>query len=217
MAGAALTGRRMDNRLVDALPEAVLVGDREYSVRTDFRIFILFELLWQDDGLGTEEKLRRSLLLCFPEVPRDYGQAVDALLWFYKCGRRERQRKQGRSAGSRAGRAYSFEHDADYIYAAFMGQYGIDLQDIGHLHWWKFRAMFNSLSDQTEFVKVMGYRSIDITDDMPESQKSFYRKMKRMHALPLPKGEEELQDAIEEALMNGGDLTGILGKGGGTD
>ena len=41
--------------------------------------------------------------------------------------------------------------------------------------------------------------------------------MKRMHALPLPKGEEELQDAIEEALMNGGDLTGILGKGGGTD
>lgn len=58
---------------------------------------------------------------------------------------------------------------------------------------------------------------LKITDDMPESQKSFYRKMKRMHALPLPKGEEELQDAIEEALMNGGDLTGILGKGGGTD
>jgi hypothetical protein len=79
----------MDNMLVDALPEAVLVGDREYSVRTDFRIFILFELLWQDDGLGTEEKLRRSLLLCFPEVPRDYGQAVDALLWFYKCGKAE--------------------------------------------------------------------------------------------------------------------------------
>ena len=63
----------------------------------------------------------------------------------------------------------------------------------------------------------MGYRSIDISEDMSNSQKAFYRRMKRIHALPLPKEEEEMQDAIAEALMNGGDLTGILGKGGGTD
>ena len=81
MAETALTRQRMGNILVDRLPETVLVGDTEYSVRTDFRIFILFELLWQEDGLETREKLRRSLLLCFPEVPHDYGRAVEALLW----------------------------------------------------------------------------------------------------------------------------------------
>lgn len=34
--------------------------------------------------------------------------------------------------------------------------------------------------------------------------------MKRIHALPLPKDEQEKQDAITEALMNGGDLTGLV-------
>lgn len=70
--------------------------------------------------------------------------------------------------------------------------------------------MFNSLTNSNEFVKIMEYRSIDLKEDMPKSQKAFYRKMKLIHDLPLPKDEEEKQQAIEDALMNGGDLTGIL-------
>lgn len=205
------------NILIDLLPESVMVNGREYRVRTDFRTFILFELLWQEEDIDPAEKIRKSLLLCYPEMPHDYRQAMEALLWFYKCGKEERKQDQEAAERHSPERIYSFEHDADYIYAAFLAQYGMDLQDIEYLHWWKFRAMFNSLSDQTEFVKIMGYRSIDISDGMSDSQKAFYRRMKRIHALPLPKGEEEMQDAIVEALMNGGDLTGILDKGGGTD
>lgn len=214
---------RMDERacppniLIDRLPETVPVGGRGYSIRTDFRIFILFELLWQDPELEPEEKMRRSLLLCYPEVPGDRVRAVEALLWFYRCGREESRRKQEAASRHGAKRIYSFDHDAGYIYAAFLAQYGMDLQEVEYLHWWKFRALFHALSEQTEFVKIMGYRSIDISDDMSNSQKAFYRRMKRIHALPLPKEEEEIQDAIVEALMNGGDLAGILGKGGGTD
>ena len=107
-------------------------------------------------------------------------------------------------------RVYSFEYDDDYIYAAFMTQYGIDLQDIEYLHWWKFRAMFHSLTNQNEFVKIMEYRSIEIKSDMSKEQQSFYRKMKRLHALPVAKSEDEKMNAIEKALLNGGDLTGLL-------
>ena len=45
---------------------------------------------------------------------------------------------------------------------------------------------------------------------MPEGQRDFYRRMKELYALPLPRDEEEKQAAIEEALLNGGDLSGIL-------
>lgn len=207
----------MNNILVDPLPKAVMVDGIEYAIRTNFRIFILFEILWQDPDLASAEKVRRSLLLCYPEVPCNYGKAVEALLWFYKCGREESRQKQEAASRHRSEKIYSFDYDASYIYAAFLFQYGIDLQDVEYLHWWKFRALFNALSDQTEFVKIMGYRSIDISDDMSGSQKTFYRKMKRIHALPLPKEEEEMQDAIVEALMNGGDLTSVLDKGGGSD
>lgn len=202
------------NILVDELPSSVMIGGDEYRIRTDFRVWVLFEMLWQDDDMGESGKVRRSLELCYYEIPARYGEAVNALLWFYKCGREERAREREAAARRKRTRVYSFDYDADYIYAAFMTQYGIDLQDVD-LHWWKFRAMFNALTSQNEFVKIMEYRGIDLTEDMPEGQKAFYRKMKTIHALPLPKGEEETQTAIEDALLNGGDLSGILGNGGG--
>lgn len=105
---------------------------------------------------------------------------------------------------------YSFEYDDDYIYAAFMTQYGIDLNSIEYMHWWKFRSMFNSLTNQCEFVKIMEYRSIDLKDNMPKEQKAFYRKMKRIYALPSMDDEDKRTNAIAEALMGSGDLSGNL-------
>lgn len=81
------------------------------------------------------------------------------------------------------------------------------------MHWWKFRALFNSLPKDCEFMRAMEYRSIDITDNMSKEQKDFYRKMKRLYALPLPQGEDNRRAAIENALLNGGDVAGVLERG----
>ena len=105
---------------------------------------------------------------------------------------------------------YSFEHDAGLIYAAFLLAYNIDLQDVAYMHWWRFRFLFNSLPKDCEFVRAMEYRSTDIHDSMSKDQKDFYKKMKMLYALPLSKAEENRQTAIEEALLNGGNLTGVL-------
>ena len=37
-----------------------------------------------------------------------------------------------------------------------------------------------------------------------------YSKMKKLYALPATKEESKRQNLIEEALLNGGDLSGIL-------
>lgn len=199
------------NILIEKLPQFVIVDNQKYRIRTNFRIFILFETLWQDDGLELRQKLIKSLKLCYcDEIPQNYEEAVNALMWFYKCGKEDNPQKQAVTAKRGRTRIYSFDYDDDYIFAAFMSQYGINLQRIKYLHWWEFRAMFNSLTNSNEFVKIMEYRSIDLREDMPKEQKAFYRKMKLIHALPLPKDEEEKQQAIEDALMNGGDLEGIL-------
>lgn len=88
--------------------------------------------------------------------------------------------------------------------------YSIDLQDIEYLHWWKFKALLRTLSSDLEFSKIMEYRSVDIDATMTKEQRDFYRRKKELYALPLPADEEEKVDAIAEALMNGGDLTGLL-------
>lgn len=194
--------------LVDLLPESVEIDGEEYQINTDFRISILFELLMQDDEVEDAEKTAQALKLYYPVIPDNKTEAVEKIIWFYRCGKE--YQSEAESGGSKAKQIYSFEYDDDYIYEAFLQQYDIDLQDIEGLHWWKFRAMFKGLSDSTEFVKIMGYRSISITSKMSKEQKQFYKKMQSIHALPISKKEREADKLLAEALVKGEDITGLL-------
>lgn len=199
----------MANILLDILPETVDIDGIEYRINSDFRISILFELLMQDDELGKRQKLVQGLQLYYPEIPHNVTMAVDKMIWFYRCGKETESGGHGSGSG-RAKQIYSFEHDDDYIYAAFLEQYGIDLQDIEELHWWKFRALFKGLSEDTEFVKIMGYRSVKINSKMSKEQREFYKKMQSIHALPITDAERKADELLTEALLNGGDITGLV-------
>lgn len=201
----------MTNILIDSLPQSIVSGGREYSIRADFRISVMFESMMEDSEVRNEDKLGLALGMYYPEIPQDIEDAVDKMLWFYKCGKEANSYEKKLSERQAAkDRIYSFDYDDDYIFAAFLHQYRIDLNRVKFLHWWKFRAMFKSLTEDNEFVKIMGYRSIDISNDMSKSQKDFYRKMKRIHQIPQSKDEQERQDEITSILMKGGDLTGLL-------
>lgn len=199
------------NMLIDYLPETVEIEGKVYPIETNFRIFILFEMMMQEPELSDTEKAMRGLELVYPKVPDNLTAAVDGLLWFYSCGKRWREKKaESTEESSGLQMVYSFEYDDDYIYSAFLTQYHIDLQDVEYLHWWKFKALLRTLSSDLEFSKIMEYRSIDISSGMTKEQRDFYRRKKELYALPLSAGEEEKVDAIAEALMNGGDLSGLL-------
>lgn len=197
------------NILIDELPQTVTVCGKVYSINTNFRVSILFELLMQDDTEEPREKTVKALKLYYPVIPDDLSAAIDAMLWFYGCGKTGNTLKKGYSERSH-NRVYSFEYDDDYIFSSFISQYDIDLQQTNYMHWWKFRALFNSLDESNQFVKIMQYRGMDIGDDMPKEQQKFYSRMKKIYALPKSQNEVEKTAAIEDALMNGGDLTGIL-------
>lgn len=199
----------MANIILDVLPETVEIDGAEYRINSDFRISILFELLMQDDEVGKRQKLIQGLKLYYPEIPQNMTEAVDKMIWFYRCGKETESGGHGSGSG-RAKQIYSFEHDDDYIYAAFLEQYGIDLQDIEELHWWKFRALFRGLSEDTEFVKIMGYRSVKITSKMSKEQREFYKKMQSIHALSITDAERKADELLTEALLNGGDITGLV-------
>lgn len=200
------------NILIDDIeyPDQAEVNGEWYEIRTNFRNSVLFELMMQDEGLDARAKVRKGLHLYYPVIPEDLNGAVDAMLWFYRCGREETLQQKRMAARRGKKQIYSFEHDAGLIYAAFLQAYKIDLQDIAYMHWWRFRFLFNALPKDCEFTRAMEYRSIDINDKMPKEQKDFYKKMKRLYALPLSKTEDNRQTAIENALLNGGDLTGVL-------
>ena len=199
------------NILIDLLPKEVTIDNKEYKINSDFRTSILFELLMQDSSIGEEEKILMALQLYYPQIPMNINGAIEKMLWFYRCGK-DISKSKGNGKGKSVTQIYSFEHDDDYIYAAFMDQYGIDLQDIDYLHWWKFKAMFKSLKEDNEIVKIMGYRSMDLSKIKDKEQKTYYKRMKELYKLPIQisKHEEEKLKEIEQVLQNGGDLSKLL-------
>lgn len=197
------------NLLIDVVPTTVDIEGTDYEINSDFRISILFELLMQDNSIGEEEKICRALGLYYSIIPENIKEAIEQILWFYRCGKDIRNQK-GNGKGKNVTQIYSFEYDDDYIYAAFLDQYNIDLQDIEYLHWWKFKAMFKALKGDNEIVKIMGYRSMDLSKIRDREQKSYYKKMQELYQIPISKGEREKLDEITAVLLNGGDLSKVL-------
>lgn len=197
------------NLLIDLVPTSVNINDKKYKINSDFRTSILFELLMQDKSIKDSNKIYLALELYYPIIPDDVTLGIEQMLWFYRCGK-DMTKSKGNGKGKSTTQIYSFEHDDDYIYAAFMNQYNIDLQDIDELHWWKFKALFKSLKDDNEIVKIMRYRSTDLSTIKDKEQKAYYKKMQELYKIPLPHDEQEKLDEITNALLNGYDISKFL-------
>lgn len=198
------------NILIDLLPEEIEIEGIEYKINSDFRNSMLFELMMSDNMLDDNQKIEQALKLYYPNIPQNIDLAVDQLLWFYRCGK-----DVVKSSGSGKGKSaqiYDFNFDDDYIYSAFLDQYNIDLQDIENLHWWKFKAMFKSLREDNEIVKIMGYRSMDLNKIKDKEEKAHYKKMKDLYKIQNNIGQDETEKLklIQEALQKGGDLSKLL-------
>ena len=163
----------------------------------------------QDGTIEEDDKILMALQLYYPDIPENIKKAIEQMLWFYRCGKDVSSSKgNGKSKG--VTQIYSFEYDDDYIYSAFLDQYNIDLQDIEYLHWWKFKAMFKALKDDNMIVKIMGYRSMDLSKVKDKEQKAYYRRMQKLYEIPISKDEQNKLDDITIALLSGEDLSKVL-------
>lgn len=174
-------------------------------IRTDFRESIKFELLMQDNSISDADKIKLALNLYYyePEKIQDVKKAIKDILWFYKCGKEDKNvdsENEENNVSNKQKQIYSYEFDAEYIYSAFMEQYNIDLNSIKYLHWWKFKALFNSLNEDVLFCKIMGYRAMNLNKIKDKDMKKHYKKMKKIYALPDMRSEEEKENDFADAL-----------------
>lgn len=188
------------NLILNRLPQYT---PSRLKIRTDFRESIKFELLMQDSKLNEEEKVKLALNLYYNlNDITDIKKAVEDIIWFYKGGKNEKENvdKEVKKSNSKEKQIYSYEFDAEYIYSAFMEQYNIDLNSIRYLHWWKFKALFNSLNENVLFSKIMEYRAIDLAKIKDKSMKKQYKKLQELYKLPDMRTEQEKEDDFAEAL-----------------
>lgn len=177
--------------LLDKLP----AQHNGFFINTDFRVSVMFELLMQDMAISDENKILTAFRLYFDNYTgnlekafKNYSSACETMIWFYTCNTDVKQTTKKGANNTKA--IYSYEFDDKYIYSAFLEQYGIDLTETD-MHWWKFKALFSSLSEDTKFVQIMRYRATDLSKIKSKEEKDFYKKMKKLYALPDMRTQEQ--------------------------
>lgn len=170
-------------------PETVDIDGRRIPVNSDFRIWITISEIMSDRSIEDNDKFARALVLCYGKgnIPENLPEAIKQMVEFFRA---ESFENTGHRPTGKGGQIYSYRYDAEYIYSAFMEQYGIDLTE-AELHWWKFKAMFKALSDNTKFSKIIGYRGMNTAEIKDKKLKSRYAELKLLYALPDMRTDEE--------------------------
>lgn len=180
------------NLFYEELPVAVMIKGREYRIITDFREWIRFTDMLKDKEIPISVKA--SFMLQMFEENVEFSESLtiqDILSAFSKFLSCAEETEAEQEAPPRSMREIlSYKVDAPYIIAAFFQCYGLDLIEIPYMHWWKFKALFNGLSDETEIKRRMFYRSVNLSEVKDKEERKRIRKIQQQIMLP----QEALSD-----------------------
>ena len=182
------------NILTQSLPTAVLIGDTEYQINSDFRDCLNVILAFEDPELTGFEKQMILLDILYPEQPDDLQAAFAQGVKFMNGGKDVDEEEGG------GPRLYSFEKDASLIFAAFRQTHGIDLET-AQLHWWKFLALFMDLGADTTFCNLVGLRKRVKTGKATKEERQVVEEMGDMFIIPEPDDRTPEEREQEENFL----------------
>lgn len=169
------------NLFYEEYPESVKVHGENIRIITDFREYIRLQDALLDIQLSDYEKY---FIICeyFLDDCIVDEEAIQAFTRFMAMDEIEQAGVTRKSNAKE--RLYSFSIDFPYILSAFSHVYGINLQEIEYMHWWKFRTLFDGLPENTEIKQRIMYRSIDLSTIKDKEERKRIRKIQMSIRLP---------------------------------
>lgn len=164
-------------RLYDVLEDEHIDTIEKIEITLEMLIFNFYEV----EDLNLEEKYELFKFILKNFIDED----IDA-----KKKSEEEQKNSPNSSDKK--KFFDFSVDAERIFASFMMDYKIDLIHLqGKLHWKKFIALFNGLSDDTPFKKVVNIREMDIPSPTQHNAKERAEIIKLKDLYSLESKEEK--------------------------
>lgn len=173
--------------MTDLLTESLPTVWHGQAIDPDFRHMVRLSAAYSH-GEVEADPVTFALQLCgqfYTErfSPSDLQEKYSWLIEFYRAGEQAAE-PTANTAASRpdTGPAFDYRCDAPYIVAAFQQAYGIDLTT-AKLHWFRFRALFAALPEDTLMAKIINWRTLDLAD-YEGSMREHYAALKERFALP---------------------------------
>ena len=174
----------------------VEIDGKKYEIDMSFdNILRLFDLL-KDKSLNDVTKIETGLIMLIDDSLDDYDteEKADIFAQIFKntVGGPKKKTQLVDLDGNpmpemseEDEKVFDLAQDAEYIYASFMHTYQIDLLEMqGKLHWKKFKALLNGLSEDSIFSRVVGIRTAELPSGKGmQKERERLRKLKQKFAL----------------------------------
>ncbi len=161
--------------------------NRYYTVNPSYDIVLDLQKMYGDSRLNDVDKINTALRMLIVRPKRIHmstNQKMNLLQAIYDQCIQIPERHSPKNQQ----KVFDFEFDGEYIYSSFMEDYGIDLiEQRGKLHWKKFLALFQGLSEKTKIREVMKIRSMEIPQLNRHNRKEIQSimELKSYYALPV--------------------------------
>lgn len=184
------------NLIYEPFPESVQVDGRPVPIITDFREYVRLLDMLKSDELDSYEKTWLISQYFLEDVQMN-EEVIRVLTDFVtmkelepetESDEEEKEDEEHRNEVQKS--LFSYSIDYPYILSGFLRDYGIDLNTVEYLHWWKFRMLFNGLSEDTEIKQRIMYRGMDLSTIKDKDERKRIARIQRQIRLP----EEALTD-----------------------
>lgn len=173
--------------LYEGFPETVEINGTEYRIITDYREWIRWADMLASD-IDTQLKTMFTYEMILDDCEEPFKDTFDALMAFFIMDKDE-ESKPGKQT-------ISYDEDAAYIMADFQREYGIDIVNTKHLHWWQFQMLFEGLSEKSEMKQRIYYRSVNLESIKDKEERKRIRKIQRKIALKKEVSDGDIGNAF---------------------
>ena len=178
-------------------PKIIIIDGVKTPVDPDFRIMCEYsEAVSRNDSSGLTDIASRFFFAGLPEGVTEKAAAM-AMTDFYAAGLAPSGGGKS-SAMENPEPSFDFEEDEAYFLAAFLSEYGIDLNTV-KLHWFDFCALFRGLPDECRLKRIISIRSESLSDIKSPVEKARVRRLKGIFALKRKK-QQRFKDVHERDI-----------------
>lgn len=185
--------------LTAKMPSTVDVGGFSLPVDTSWRTWVD---VWRITDNPTKESWKKGLAilaLAFPDreaysvATKHPEEAFEAVMGFLVRGNDQEKRPlTAREKKLSKVRTFDWDYDDSRVVSDFEREYNIDLTDPAlDMHWWRFMALFDGLSDTSTTIEAIRIRAADMdAKGMSKEEKRYLRERKIALMLPARTREE---------------------------
>ena len=170
--------------MIGRLPTTLIIDEKEYKIRSDYRIALtIFEAL-EDVELNEKDKMRVMLELLYEEFPINIEEALKKASWFLDGGKQYEEFNKTK-------KVMDWQQDESIIFSAVNKVAGYETREKEYIHWWTFLGYFSEIGEGLFSTVINIRQKKNKGKKLEKYEQEFYRNNKQLIDLKQRYTEEE--------------------------